>query len=286
MMMRSGLAAVLVAATLLCPPIVQAEAQITSNVFRRVLMIRPAGGSTFGTGFTLELDGRQYLITAKHVVESLKVEDTIEIRNGDQWSPITVKIFRCADPIDIAVLVPPKQLTVTFPLEPTMAGIRYAQDMYFAGFPYGLFTSGKTINSGFPIPFVKKAIMSASTTENGVTTIYLDGHNNPGFSGGPMVYRDLDRSDLVYKLAGVVQGFPSETTPVFTLEKIRPDQVTPEDIQEARIVHRDNVVFRLQDTKEVVQANTGIVVGYSIGHALDLIKEHPLGPNTSEAFQQ
>lgn len=137
---------------LLCGTSSQANAQLTSNVFLRVRMIRPSGSPSFATGFTLEVDGRQYLITAKHVVTGMAAEDAIEIRKGDQWSQVKVKVLRCDDPIDIAVLVPPKQLTVDFPLESTMDGIRYAQDVYFAGFPYGLSTSGaQNLTGGYPI---------------------------------------------------------------------------------------------------------------------------------------
>jgi hypothetical protein len=247
-------------------------------------MIRPAGSSVQGTGFTLEVDGRQYLITAKHVVAGLKADDAIEIRKGDQWSPVNVKIFRCDDPIDIAVLVAPNQLTVTYPLEPTMKGVRYAQDMYFAGFPYGIFTN----NGGglFPLAFIKKAILSASTLENGVTTIFLDGHNNPGFSGGPIVYRDLDRSDFTFKLAGVVSGFRFDRTPVLKPEEIKPEQIKPEDVARGRIVTKDGHLFRLNDSEELVDFNTGIVVGYSISHALDLIGKNPIGPKVSDTFSR
>lgn len=250
-----------------------ASAQITSNVFRRVLMIRPAGSDSFGTAFTLEVDGRQYLITARHVVEGLKAEGTVELRHGETWSPVPVRVFRCDDPIDIAVLVPPRQLTVTFPLEPTLAGIRFAQDVYFAGFPYGLFTSGQNVNAGFPMAFIKKAIMSASTSDRGAVLIFLDGHNNPGFSGSPIVYRDLDKSDLTLKLAGVVSGFRFDRSRILKPVEIKPEEVTPGDIARGRIVRKNGRLYRLQETDELVDFNTGIVTGYGINHALDLMAD-------------
>ena len=79
------------------------------------------------------------------------------------------KVFSCDDPIDIAVLVPSAQLTVDFPLEPTMARIRFGQEYIFAGFPYGLFTSGVNVNDLYPIAFVKKGILSASTADKGAS---------------------------------------------------------------------------------------------------------------------
>ena len=137
----------------------------------------------------LTVDGRQYLITAKHVVAKLKDDDAIQIQRDNKWTAAKVKILRANEPIDIAVLIPTEQMTVSFPLEPTVAGMIYGQEVFFAGFPFGenLFTtSTQTVNGLFPMPFVKKGIISAEATENGATILYLDGHNNPGFSGGPI----------------------------------------------------------------------------------------------------
>lgn len=38
--------------------------------------------------------------------------------------------------------------------------------------------------------FVKKAIFSASSESDGVKTLFLDGFNNPGFSGGLVAFWD------------------------------------------------------------------------------------------------
>src|ERR1700730_12291840 len=44
-----------------------ASSQVTSNVLLRVLLIKTPLGS--GTAFSMDIDGRQYLITAKHMVK-------------------------------------------------------------------------------------------------------------------------------------------------------------------------------------------------------------------------
>src|SRR5579863_8346550 len=238
------------------------RAQLTTNVYDRVLMVRI--GTTYGTAFALDVDGRQYIITAKHVVAGLGVEGTLLIDKSDTWVPVPVKVFRCDDPVDIAVLVPPTQLTVTYPLEATMRGVRYGQDMYFAGFPYGLHTNAPALNGGYPVAFVKKAVMSGEISEGGASEILLEGYNNPGFSGGPLVYRDLDRTASIFKVAGVVKGLRADITPIFKQEEISADQITPDDIAKERIVHgHDGRIIRLSDTGEVVKLNTDIVVGYN-----------------------
>lgn len=270
--------------TLLCASITRSQAQLTMNVYDRVLIIRV--GTSYGTGFTLDVDGRQYLITAKHVVAGLGSEGTLLIYRNDAWFPIQVKVLRCDDPVDIAVLIPPSQLTVSLPLEATMKGVRYGQDMYFAGFPYQLHTTAPALNGGYPVAFVKKAIMSGEVKEDGASVILLDGYNNPGFSGGPLLYRDLDRTASVFKVAGVVKGFRADITPVFKSEEIKPDQITRDDIAKERIVKtQDGRTLRLNDTGQVVKLNSDILVGYNISYAIDLIRKNPIGPTSSEAFK-
>ena len=65
------------------------------------------------------------------------------------------------------------------------------------------------MNNGFPIPFIKKAIISSFITDaSDVTRIYLDGHNNPGFSGGPVVIsNNNDGSDNQMRIIGVVSSY-------------------------------------------------------------------------------
>lgn len=275
---------VLAVLALLCLSAGVARAQLTTNVYDRVLMIRI--GNNYGTGFALDVDGRQYLVTAKHVVAGLGTDGTVFVAKNDAWISVPVRVMRCDDPVDIAVLVPPAQLTVDYPLEATMKGVRYGQDMYFAGFPYGLHTSAPSLNGGYPVAFVKKAVMSGEVTESGATEILLEGYNNPGFSGGPLVYRDLDRTASVYKVAGVVKGFRADITPIFRKEEIRPDQVTPDDIAQERIVtNHDGHTLRLNDTGEVVKLNTDILVAYNISYALALIHKNPIGPVTTTSFK-
>jgi S1-C subfamily serine protease len=183
-----------------------AHAQTPSNALLRVRLIQV--GDEYGSSFTIEVDGRQYLSTAKHVVAGLKDRKSMILickKVGD-CSPIDVTVLRCDDPIDIAVLVPSKQLTVSFPLEPRDAGIRFGQDVYFLGFPFGSQFTTKGPSAAYPIPFIKKAILSSEVTGDGATKLFLDGHNNFGFSGGPIVYRDLDQGGYVFNVAGVVSA--------------------------------------------------------------------------------
>jgi hypothetical protein len=61
------------------------------------------------------------------------------------------------------------------------------------------------INDGYPLPYVKKGIFSALVFHTVPHTMYLDGINNPGFSGGPYVYRLQD--DKIPTICGVIKGY-------------------------------------------------------------------------------
>lgn len=267
------------------------NAQVTSNVFERVLNVRVNAGTVregTATAFTMDVDGREYLITAKHVVEGLKEQDKIEVFMNGDWSPLEVKIFRCDEPIDIAVLVPPHQLTINFDLPFDKMDAFYGQDVYFLGFPYGIQASSQGVNGPYPLALIKRGTFSGTVvldpTKKAVK-ILLDGYNNPGFSGGPMVYRDLNQSGLVLKLIGVVSGFVPEVVASMTQH----DLGSPADAGDAakaqpwKIQKRANgTYFEYVDTGTFVALNTGIVVGFSIQPAIDLIRKHPIGPTVKD----
>ena len=61
--------------------------QLTSNVLRRVLQIQATEG---GTAFTIEVDHKQYLITAKHIVSGLadKSESKIKVHKKSGWEDL------------------------------------------------------------------------------------------------------------------------------------------------------------------------------------------------------
>ena len=80
----------------------------------------------------------------------------------------------------VTVLAPMVSFGYAHDLEITTDRMILSENVCFLGYPFNFATGDKGINAGFPVPFVKKAIVSAFED----STIYLDGHNNPGFSGG------------------------------------------------------------------------------------------------------
>lgn len=254
------------------------HAQVTLGVATRVLGIRVPSG--IGTAFTMDVDGRQYLITAKHVVAGLKQNDSVEITKDGQWSQIKVNIFRCDDPIDIAVLVPPNALTPTLVMDPISDSVNVAlgQDVYFVGYPYGMFPmwyKSDAREGTYPIPLTKKGVLTAFDSEG---KILLDGYNNPGFSGSPIVFIDLFHSGRTFYVLGVVSGYHPELVAVTKPVPIGPGENTSK-VDAWRILHLQNgQTVELKDTDEVVPLNSGIVIGYNIKYAVDLIHKNPIGP--------
>lgn len=217
---------------------------ITSNVIHRVFRIKY--GKATGTAFTVDVDGKQYLVTAKHIVDDVSGNATLGILSNTEWIPLTTQLVGHADgEIDITVLAANRRLTpANLPMEASSDGLTYGQDVFFLGFPYGI--QGKVIfgDDGYPLPLVKKALVSSLDR----SVFLLDGHNNPGFSGGPVVF--ASPGTYQNKVAAVISGYLPWEEPVFASG---------------------------QKTPLVYQANTGIIVSYSIHHAVGLIRSNPIG---------
>lgn len=217
---------------------------VTANVIHRVFRIR--FGQQIGTGFAIDVDKRQYLVTAKHIVGSLVGQGELGLFASGTWSAIPVQLVGHAVNADISVLATDRRLTPDdLPLESIDDGIVYSQDVFFLGFPYDILSQFVFEADGYPLPLVKKAIVS-SFVERGL--YLLDGHNNPGFSGGPVVFVRAGERD--FKVAAVISGFRAVEEPIFA-----GNQKTP-------------LVYRY---------NTGIIVAYSIEHATALIRSNPIG---------
>ena len=178
---------------------------VTSHQLQRTLCIR--AGSSLGTAFTVDRNSRQYLVTARHVVDTISPGQEIQIRRERQWIPARVHAVAFgADQVDIAVLTFSHLLTPTPPLELTTVGLTLGQPVAFLGFPFGWEGGAEAVNNGYPIPFVKAGVFSARLF-GAATKLYVDAHGNPGFSGGPLIFVDHG-PPLRCKVAGVVSDSP------------------------------------------------------------------------------
>lgn len=214
----------------------QTQSMVPAQCYERVLRVNVPGGH--GSGFTINRHGRQWLVTAQHVIDGVDPSD-IEIVRRE--GPVTVGLERVPPTqagADVAAFLLDAEVTPDLALFASSDGAVFSQDAYFLGYPYGL--GLKT--SGVIYPFVKKAIVSAFDREiAGITLWFFDGINNPGFSGGPVVFNRPGTQD--WHVAAVVSGYRTESVAV-------------------------------DGGAGVVPTNTGIIVGYDVCHATEAIDAH------------
>lgn len=222
---------------------------ITSNVYQRVFYLQYMDST--GTCFALDIDMKQYIVTARHVVDGIKDRDKVSIFYKNQWHIGDVRVIGMGSnedlSNDIAILAVEHRVAPAVPLEATSAGVVYGQDVFFLGFPYGLYTDTE-IMRGFPLPLVKKGTMSGSLGQQEV--FLLDGQNNPGFSGGPVVFTPVGSPKLEYRVMGVVSAYRCQEGDVYYKGK-------PTGLKHAE--------------------NAGIILAPSIKRVTDLIAKNPVG---------
>jgi len=220
-------------------------AMVPSNVLTRVFSLRL--GQNTATGFTIEVDKRQYLITARHVIAAEPSASEIEIFHNNTWVKVSFRLIAVEPPsVDIAVLALNQQISQLLPIQLGVKSDYFlSQEVFFVGFPYNLTVNGHQLNRGFPLPFVKHGIIAATAGGEG-EPFMVDGINNPGFSGGPIVIGG-DRPIVI----GVGSGYQAVTEPVYRQRQAVPDLS--------------------------VQSNTGLLVGYDLEYAVRAIETNPIG---------
>lgn len=229
---------ILVLIILLPLPLQAHDSALTVNVLYRTFLIK--WGTSTGTAFTIDHGDKQYLVTARHVVKGIQSGNVIKIRHERKWKDLPVNVVGIGKgkDLDVAVLAGLELLSPAFSLVTSSEGIVYGQSVLFLGYPFGLELEGEiSLNRGFPAPYVKAGILSAMP-EGDVTKLYLDAHNNEGFSGGPVVFDPQGHPRNDWHVAGVISSY-----------------------------------LTLKDTSE----NTGIAVAIGIRHVAELIDANPIG---------
>ncbi|QEC68743.1 trypsin-like peptidase domain-containing protein [Panacibacter ginsenosidivorans] len=255
-----------------CYSISQANGQVIEGTTQ--LIDQPAlqgtiqiktNGATATSFNYMGTDSACYLVTAKHVFKSqlsrrkivnkktvLEYYDTIifkdgakvdvEISYGGQWRKIDARLFYDNDSSDIAIL------KTDLPVEGNNYyfedNVILSQDCFFLGYPLGLKQDfSKFLKNPYPLPFVKKGIISAwKQGTNGVDIYYIDASNTYGFSGGPALYYDYARKRL--NTFGVVSGYLLQT----------------------------NKISKSDGTLEYTTENSGIMQTWSIRYAVKILK--------------
>lgn len=204
-------------------------------------------GNVRGTAFAIGYKDKQYLVTARHVLAGLpRTNAHIQAFQTGDWKDLVVSSIKTPknNDVDIAVLAFSDKLMsdeeISFG-ELSAAFVNLGGEVYFLGYPYGL----HTLSGAEYVPFVKKGVLSAvDSSDPTASLLYVDGFNNEGFSGGPVVAYNAQKN--TWKIIGVVQGYLPEAA------KVR--------------INKQNV-----DANVLV--NSGILVAYNIKHAIEAINE-------------
>lgn len=227
---------------------------VPSEIIQAVFQISPDGGKTFGACVAVSIDGLNYVVTAKHVLRPLmgQKEITFYINNKAKWDLFKGKLLLHENTkIDIAVVqLEQKDLVPQFDIG--SKNYFASQECFFLGYPYGKKTDDPNgaFNSGFPVPFIKKGIISSFTFENELTPIaeiFVDATNNSGFSGGPLIVKNQTGNDNKFnmRVIGIVSGYISENR---------------------------RVTLKFGEIVSVPE-NTGIMYAVPMNYALDIINQ-------------
>ena len=128
------------------------------------------------------------------------------------------------------------------------------QDVYFLGYPFfdnPIKYLPEDINNKYPLPFVKKGIISKAESR----VFFIDGHNNFGFSGGPVIF--WNHQNKCHQILGVISSYLTHSGEV----KLQPTA--------------SEKLFYLE--------NSGIALAYDVKYAVDIIKDK-MGVDTSSGF--
>jgi hypothetical protein len=237
-------------------PIVQALSN-TYNIY---------GDKLTGTCFMVTRNGGQYFVTAAHLFESAHRSGddvSIQLVVQNELQSYHARIYYHSDrKVDIAVLklaetisqranIPDELTQYRDTIQKIFRGDGFATDSmvvsigtetYFLGFPLG--NLGTEV-FGIKYPLLKKAIISGWVKYNGIDVLLLDGHNNLGFSGGPVVAYDEVSKQM--RIVGVISGY------------------LPEPIN-----------IKQKNSTASIEENSGIIVCYDRRYMAEIFKKYNL----------
>jgi hypothetical protein len=266
--LQHAAAIILILSLLFLPPLKAQSATVTNNVLFRTFMVRSdRDGETI---FSIDVDQREYWITAKHILTGAKhpphgtidaktvtLKILSQVGESENWITETFNVIDPGQDVDIAVLAPQKALldekNLVQSAKVDSAKVTFGGECEFVGFPFGSawttkFEKGEIVH----LPFIKRCTICGQITSPQRIWV-LDGINNEGFSGGPAVF-ETGPSQQIF---AVISGFRREPIDVVAL----PLPSTGEPQPQAAAL-----------------ANTGFILAYDLTCAIEAIRKNPIGP--------
>ena len=224
-------------------------AVVPVQCWMRTFKVEFPGGAA--SCFVVTHRDRQWLITAKHVadaaVQNGSATFTLSGENGmtvEVSSPM-VRVPLVEEGPDIVVfsIADKRIVRDDMTLVPSAQGLMLSQEVFFLGYPLpsNLPLSGR-------LPAVRRGIVSQRAVLEGGMAWIIDGHNLPGFSGGPVVFANHGGTGSTWHVLGVVSAYWQHWL----------------DVQVAGGAIPNNLGLK-------VPSNAGLVVVYDIQHAIAAI---------------
>lgn len=263
----------------------------TMNALERTFMIQTIHGR--GTVFSIDVDNREYWITAKHLFTGIEsgpqgefTTKTVQanilsaISNGDKsglqnWETATFTTIDPGKDIDILVLVPDHLLLSNFPrdfsLKVGSENLLLGGDCTFLGFPYGggWRLQWSSTHKWMWMPYIKHCVVSGTVGDPNLMVHVLDGINNKGFSGGPVLY-GTGANQTVFAVISGYHTEPLDVLPAAAIGGASASAIPPPP----PLPGQDATAA----AGEVVEANSGFILAYDIDPAIKAIRANPIGP--------
>ena len=200
---------------------------ITSNVVLRVFLLiwgtSDADGQPIksqGTAFTVTHENREFLVTAAHVVRGWPnglMFISCEVDPKAPFVEVKPRLIGISESSDIAVFDAPncakKGLDLPLHVHGT-SGMLVGQRVYWIGFPLG-FDGGTAPGIG-RIGLVGSGVLSGIIPQHSEIRLsdhvviknglIVDGMNNKGYSGGPVIFQSKELRNEDFVVAGVISG--------------------------------------------------------------------------------
>jgi hypothetical protein len=281
---------IIVFAVGLCSAALGQSAQPTTAALYRTFMIQTP--LERGTAFSVDIENREYWITAKHLFTGKKTGPAGEFKQthavaallaqsgegtegqDQHWVSQTFTVIDPGKDIDILILAPSKALLPTeASLNGNSAGVGFGADCEFLGFPYGGGWKARMEKDRMVwLPYVKHCTVSALVTDGGLKVWVLDGINNEGFSGGPVLFQTGANQEVF----AVISGFhpePLDVLPAPEPGTSNTGQIPPPPPLQGQAP---------KPLKQIVNANSGFIVAFDIAPAIDAIHNTPIGPKRDQ----
>ena|SRR5580698_550656 len=119
------------------------------------------------------------------------------------------------------------------------------------------------------LPFVKHCTPSAESVDKGLAIWVLEGINNEGFSGGPVLYGTGPNQQVF----AVISGFHQE--PLEVLPAPKPGEKQTGSIPPSPKLSGPK---SKEPEKKIVNVNSGFIIAFYLDPEIKAIRNDPIGP--------